>query len=214
MVEQQRKQPLKGHLKGNTSVRVSFKTTFWAHNLKPTVRMLKVTGYTRASPLLSVFANSLFDRDRARGGLFEQKPKLKKLLFSLSNKTPSQWNYHPNSKAPARGPCTCLKGSWPVCRGFWGVGVGRSNPRTKGLGALAVQWAWYFKWAWWIANYHCHSPKRLRKTQKRTCLDKTIFHLLNIVNSCWEIQIFGLIEPLLWRFQPFEGLLHDCLQLR
>ena len=41
--------------------------------------------------------------------------------------TPCQWTVHPH------------EGGWPVCRGSWSVGVGRSNPRTVFGGAGGVQ---------------------------------------------------------------------------
>ena len=36
--------------------------------------------------------------------------------------TPCPWTVHR------------LEGGWPVCRGSWSVGVGRSNPRTEVIG--------------------------------------------------------------------------------
>ncbi|MDE0783893.1 MAG: hypothetical protein OSB34_12025, partial [Planktomarina sp.] len=50
--------------------------------------------------------------------------------LSTPNKIPPKLIHHPNSTAPARGPCTGLKGGWPRLHRRRSVGVGRSNPQT------------------------------------------------------------------------------------
>ena len=45
------------------------------------------------------------------------------------------WTVHP------------LEGGWPVCRGSWSMGVGRSNPQTvvHGLGPLDLWCRWVYQ---------------------------------------------------------------------